>query len=974
MIGKRISHYKILEKIGKGGMGVVYKAQDTKLDRVVALKFLPEQSMADEDAKGRFIQEAKAASAIDHPNIATVHDIDEVEGQSFISMAYIEGKPLKELAMTGGLSIQEVVKIAIQAAEGLGAAHKKGIVHRDVKSDNLMLTSDGHVKVMDFGLAKLKGATGLTKAGQTVGTAYYMSPEQTKGEEVDHRSDVFSLGVVLYELLTGKLPFTGEYDPAIAYSIVNEQPQRVSELRSDVPAELEGVVMKALEKDVARRYQDMGEMISDLKNLWEGRTSEIRTFVTPGRSRARFLVPAVAILGIVVIVLLMSFLRGEGPPAGASENTLAVMYFDNMVDPGDAGRLGEIVANLLITDLSESRFVSVVSSQRLYDILKNLGKEGAKVIDESVASQVAEKARAKWMLLGNILQTEPYMVVTSQLVEVASGNIVKSQEIRGREGEQVFDIVDRLTAEVKKDLRLPDEALEEPDTPVASLTTASPEAYRYYLEGVDYSYKNYVPEAIRSFNKAFEVDSTFTMAYFRLAVVISGTGDFAAARSMLDKADQYSYKATRKERYLIDGYKAFLEGDIEEGLRNLHQIVEHYPEEKEAYLWLGAIQYRRNKLEESIEMLNIAIEIDPLYKSPYNMLAYVYDLAGDFEKSIWAINKYIELAPDEANPYDTRGELYAHNGKVDLAIASYEKALERKEGYPSSLEALGHLWLLKRDYSKAREYYQKLASSGDANARANGRGLLALIPMYKGQFQEALGILDEAITADRMENAEGLATIGKHADKVAIYRELGDIDGMASEVERLLAIARSSFGADIALREFSNLQGLVYLHQGEFARVEDLAESLRVVIEASDRASMPNYWFLKGRIEEAAGDMNAAAKFLEMADEGMAGTSFGIRYNLSKVYIEAGRLADAVTVLEKAVSKYDQSRAESPIKSVKIHYLLGQAYEGSGWTDRAIEQYEEFLDIWKDADPGNPAVEDAKARLAALRNAAARSL
>jgi len=303
MIGKTISHYKILEKLGEGGMGVVYKAQDIKLDRLVALKFLPKHLLCDSETKIRFEQEAKAASALDHPNICTIHEIDEVEGECFISMAYIEGESIKNLLKEKTLSLKEVLDITIQVCEGLVVAHEKGIVHRDIKSDNIMLTSRGQVKIMDFGLAKLRGATKLTKTGSTLGTMPYMSPEQVQGIEVDKRSDIFSFGVVLYEMITGQLPFKGEHEAAIIYSIINETPEPLARYKANVPERLQRLVDKTLEKDRDIRYQSAAEVIADLKGL-QKETAGV-SMVKSKKKILPFIVPASIVFILVLLFLIL---------------------------------------------------------------------------------------------------------------------------------------------------------------------------------------------------------------------------------------------------------------------------------------------------------------------------------------------------------------------------------------------------------------------------------------------------------------------------------------------------------------------------------------------------------------------------------------------------------------------------------------------------------------------------------------------
>jgi serine/threonine protein kinase len=449
MIGKTISHYKILEKLGEGGMGVVYKAQDIKLDRLVALKFLPPHLTSEFEEKERFIHEAKAASALNHTNITTIYEIDEFEGQMFIVMEYVEGRTLKQVIEKEALSIKKVLDIGIQICEGLAIAHEKGIVHRDIKSDNIMLTPRGQVKIMDFGLAKLKGATKLTKTRSTLGTLAYMSPEQAQGEEVDSRSDIFSSGVVLYELLTKNLPFGGEHQAAIVYSIINEEPQPVARYNNQVSSELERIVSKALAKDREDRYQHADELLADLrrerKSLDYVKTGQIpKEAITPKPKRKvlPIVIPASIVLILVLLFLILKPFKFEIVPekgAVAKENSLAIMYFENLVDREDKERLGEIVTNLLITGLSESQYLNVVSSQRLYDILKLLGKEEIKVIDRSTASQVASKAGSKWMLLGSILQVEPQIILTSQLVEVEKGRVLASQRITGEPREDILN-------------------------------------------------------------------------------------------------------------------------------------------------------------------------------------------------------------------------------------------------------------------------------------------------------------------------------------------------------------------------------------------------------------------------------------------------------------------------------------------------------------------------------------------------------
>jgi serine/threonine protein kinase/tetratricopeptide (TPR) repeat protein len=970
MIGKTISHYKVLEKLGEGGMGVVYRAEDTRLKRTVALKFLPPELTRDSEAKARFMHEAQAAAALSHSNICTVYEIDEVEGQIFIATECIEGETLKGKIAAGPIKIDEALNIVIQVAEGLEKAHENGTIHRDIKSANIMITADGQAKVMDFGLAKLAGGTKLTKTGTTVGTIAYMSPEQARAEAVDHRTDVWSLGVVLYEMLTGQLPFKGDYNEAVVYSILNEAPEPVTALRTGVPMELERVVVKALEKEAGRRYQSARELLVDLKNVRDReldggalKPSSKPSTKPSSRLLRKVLIPAVVLL--IVAIALVVGLRiqvGRQPAAVAAENSLAVMYFDNLADPDDPERLGEIAANLLITDLSESRFIQVVSGQRLYDILKLLGREGLKVIDRDVASEVADKANARWMLLGSILQSEPELILTAQLVEVSTGKAIASQRITGKPGEKIFSLVDKLTVEIKSDLSLPGGAERESDLPVANVTTHSPEAYRHYLEAIEYFSKLYYPEAEASYRRALEFDSTFAMAYHGLWGCTYGDESSAA----LAHAVKYSKKATRKERAYIRAAQAAEQRDEEKQIEEYKRIVAEYPEEKRAFRMLGNLHDYPDRVEEAIRYYERAIEIDPLYKLGYNDLAYAYNRMGDLDKSIWAIDQYISMAPDEANPYDSRAELYSLNGKLEEAIASYEKALQIKPDFTYTFARLGHLYLFSGQYEKAEEYYRKLASSKEAHNRSRGRMCLALIPIYRGKFEEALRVLDGGISADSMEQYEAYSALYKHALKSDIYMEQGKAHEAVREAKICVELSRK-MAPDEPIG-FEGFAAYCLARQGRIEEAEEIVAVLERRTELMDSTDMSYYVTALGRVESAKGNFDAAADFLERAVR--LNPVFHMRYALGRAYLGAGGLGDAVGEFEKIILRYDEDRIMDTVAAVKVHYFLGKAYEQSGWTRKAIQQYEEFLDIWKEADPGIEEIEDAKARVARLRGSA----
>jgi tetratricopeptide (TPR) repeat protein/TolB-like protein/predicted Ser/Thr protein kinase len=971
--GTSVSHYKIVKKIGAGGMGEVYLAEDTKLKRQVALKFLLGEYTSDEEFKTRFMREAQAAAALAHPNIITIHEVAEFENRPYIAMEYVEGQSLKEVIAGKDVSIKRVFDLAIQVGEGLHKAHEAGIVHRDIKPQNILIDKDGRPKITDFGLAMLRGVPKLTRAGTTFGTMAYMSPEQAQGLEVDQRADIFSFGVLLYQMITGRLPFEGDNEATIINAIINQMPEPLARFKAGVPDPLQRIVEKALIKERDERYQHIDDLVADLKH--EKRTREFaettKSFVAAPAARPRrrllpIIIPAAVIAVIALLIFVLEPFRVEVGPereALAEENLLAVMYFENLADRDDPQRVGEIITDLLITDLSGSQYVNVVSSQRLYDILKLLGHEGTKKIDRSIASEVATEARARWMLQGSILQTQPQITLTWQLVEVESGNVLASQRLSGSADEDVFTLVDRLTVQVKQELALPTQAEQETDRPVAEVTTGSPEAYRHYLAGIENMWKVYNSEAIQDFERAVDLDSTFAMAYFKLSLLKPGAEQIA----YLAKAVRYADQVSEKERYYIQTFDAVLGGDTERGLGTLERLTEHYPQEKEAYFWLGSF-YRglKSDPQKAIGYLKQAIEIDPLYKVAYNLLAYSYTEIDDYDNAIWAINKYIELVPDEPNPYDSRAEIYGYYGKIDEAIASYKKALEMKPDFQPSLVGLGHMYLFKREYAMAEATYKQVSSSERTDSRVSGRRLLAYVPMYQGKLTQALEVLDNGIAADAMDQAKGAAQANKHYLKSYVLAELGQFELALDSVRRGIAIEKEFDPSDpIAARP---VYAFFLALSGDSAGAEREAEAMKADIETlSIEEFMMGYWFARGLIEVAQEDYDGAIPHLEKVADQLTIVPFQMRYFLAAAYLGAGRLDDAAAELEAMLSRYDDGRLANPLLAVKAHYMLGRAFEKSGWDRRAVNQYEEFLGIWKDADPGIRYLEEARQHLAHLK-------
>ncbi len=972
MIGQTIAHYRISAKLGEGGMGEVFLATDTRLDRQVALKFLPSSLQSDPESRERLLREARAASKLNHKNILTIYAVESANGRDFIVMEYVDGKSLKDLLDSREqVPLDQILRFGLQICDGLSAAHEHGIVHRDIKPANILLTSKGQVKVTDFGLATWRGAIQLTKEGTTVGTAAYMSPEQIQGKKVDTRSDLFSLGVMLYELIANRRPFEGDHDAAISYAILNDVPEPLARFKSALPVALEQAISRALEKDPSTRFQTATDMLAELKRIKrevEGSQPSMlsRTTTTkPTKSaKLKYVVGATAVVLIALAALLLKpfkFDVGPEQSATAVENSLAVMYFDNVVDPADSEKHSQMITSLLITDLSESQFLQVVSRQRLYDLLKSLGKESQTSVDRNTATDVAKRAGVKWMLTGQILQTTPRIVITSEVSDAATGKVKSTQKIAGEPQEDIFSVVDKLSAAVRNDLATTEAARRETDQPVANVTSNSEEAYKEYLTGVELFDKFYRVEAREHFLKAVSIDSTMAVAYLLLS--ISAAGDRQV--EWLEKALRHSGNASWDEQHLIRSEVASSRGDYTTALRELNDILARDKSHKVAY-YIRGLLYREMKHHDfAIQDFLSTVALDPVHKNAYNLLAYSYDNIGNLEKSIWAIDKYIEIAPDEPNPYDTRGDLYARNGQIDLAVASYQKALTIKPDFPS-LNKLAALYVQLGRFEQADSLIRETLAHKDQERRSFARLQLASRPMFEGDFESALRIIRDGITADQLERYEGPAyrdKLGNQAIVLAVndrFDEAIELVKRASEIEHRVDTTEAVYWRDFLVSLFAE--------SGDFARAESVLTAIRRDVQTSISTDSRG-WLAAGEGDLAffKGDYSSAIRHYLIADS-LLDFFFYSDIALGRAYIEAGQLDKAVWSLERGVNDYGEGRLFDPVGSVLIHYYLGIAYEKSGWNDRAAEQFEKFLGLWHKAPADQKEVADARNRLMKLRS------
>jgi len=633
MIGKTISHYKVLEKLGEGGMGVVYRAEDTRLKRPVALKFLKYEAVGDSAEKKRFLHEAQAAARLDHSNICAVHEVDHIVGQSFIAMAFVDGQSLKDRLEGGQLVIEEVNSIARQIAEGLNEAHEKGIVHRDIKPANIMLTTKGQVKIMDFGLAKLSGVTRVTKTGSTIGTMAYMSPEQARGEEVGRSTDIWSFGVVLYEMLTGRLPFQGEYEAAVLYSILNRELDSVSDLRPGTPRNLQRIIGKALEKEPADRYSSMTEIIADLK---ETKPTE----------------------------------EEEQEP----KKSIIVLPFEDISPEGDNEYFSDGLTEEIFTDLSHVRDLLVISRNSAMTF-KDTNKR---------TSEIAKIVNVRYVLEGSVRKAGNNLRITAQLIDAATDAHLWAEKYRGTL-EDVFDIQEEVSSKIVDALKVtlsPEEKKRIAERPIDDI-----QAYQCYLKARQEMWKwtaDGLERAKTLIQSGMNILGENELFYIAMGTIYAQHKNFAIQKdeSYIKKAEECVRDAFKlnadssRGHYLMGFIELELRGNTKEAVKEMEAALATDSNDSETLNMLAYAYAMSGKGYEADPLFKKAVEIDPL-----NPLIYLFSAAasaydGEFATALDLITTCLQMNPE--NPLARYGHalFLAYNHRYDEAFRSIEQHIK----------------------------------------------------------------------------------------------------------------------------------------------------------------------------------------------------------------------------------------------------------------------------------------------------------
>jgi serine/threonine-protein kinase len=709
--------YRILEEIGRGGMGIVYKAEDIKLQRTVALKFLPQQWVSDPEARERFIHEARAASALDHNNICTIHEIEETEdGRMYIAMACYEGWSLKDKIKRGRLDKNEAIDVAVQVAQGMAKAHQKGIVHRDIKPANILITNDGAAKIVDFGLAKLAGQVKLTREGTTIGTVAYMSPEQARGEAVDQRTDIWSIGVVLYEMLSGVLPFKGDYDQTLIHSILHHEPERLAKFQKDLPAGLENIIHKALAKKPSDRYQTMEELLEDLHAIAEGlKPVRAKASLFQGRLlglKKIYAYPVIACL-ILLIVLAGLFLF---PNRGQAFDSIAVLPFVNQSGNPEQDIFCDSVHRELITQLSRIKAIRTVIAKQTMMAYKGTTKK---------SSEIAKELNVTAIISGEARRAGDKVLINFELIDGRNDKLLGGDSVQG-------DYRDILTVQGEAALAIArkiQSALTPEETKALSeKRRVNPEAYDAYLKGmallgmvsqlVD---PKDLLKSIPNFEQALRIDPDFAPAWAGLALAYDYCGSWGAStpKGTFPKAIEAAKKALSLDESLADAHlvladaKSVYEWDYAGGDTEYLRLLELHPNHALAHIWyaFGLACAGRGTKETIILHSERAQELDPLNYSIGELVVMTYFLIHEYDKAILQGKDNVRLHPSLPSAYMSLANAYLMAGRFNEALAESQKAGDL--GSPPEAWWLAQYYARSGDRSKAEKYLNEYLRLSD---------------------------------------------------------------------------------------------------------------------------------------------------------------------------------------------------------------------------------------------------------------------
>ncbi len=796
MIGKTISNYKIFEKLGEGGMGVVYKAHDTKLDRTVALKFLPSHLTLNDTDKERFLQEAKAAAALNHPNVCVIHDIQEVEEHHFIIMEYVDGNTLRQLLTgKGQLKIESAIEYAIQIGEALQEAHNKGIVHRDVKSDNIMITAANQAKVMDFGLAKLKGSLKLTKSSSTVGTTAYMAPEQIEGKEIDARSDIFSFGIVLYEMLTGQLPFKGDYEAALMYAILNEEPEPVEKHLPDISSELLHLMNRSLEKDPNNRYQSMKDMLIDLHRLKRDTVKDSRPsnefYKTENTSKEnnkfKKIIAPLFVLAIITLFVIGYILTTQDSENEYERIPIAVIDFINETNETELSGL----SGMLITALEQSKRLSVLTRSRMFDILKQLKINEFERIDESLGRRICKEAKVNTLATATIRKFGNLYTIDFKVLNVDKNEYLFTSKEQGEGQESIPSMIDNLAENIRIGLRETVSEINASTTNVAEITSTNLEAYQHYFKGEEFIDKLDFDLAIEELKKAVKLDSTFGLAYYRLAYAVDWEMNPQHSATYITKAISMLHRIPEKERYLARALATNIQEGRSAAIEVLVEMEKIYPNDKEMLYNIGDWSYHVGDLVKAKQYLEKVLSMDPVFIRALQHLTWTYRDMGLFENMFNAAKQYNSVS-DSDESFNLVSDAYIELGRYEEGIQfiKHTRELHPERDYLTRLTA--KFYVFQERYDEAEKELKTLIGKDKSqSSRLLGYSILANFYNYLGKSRESVKAFDYVIEYYWQQKDTSSAAYWQLGKGFQLYAFWNDIKKAKIEIRKTFTYQKS---------------------------------------------------------------------------------------------------------------------------------------------------------------------------------------
>ncbi|NIN92642.1 protein kinase [bacterium] len=977
--------YEIIEELGKGGMGRVYRVEDTKLKQEIALKLIKPEIAKDKKTIQRFRNELKLARNIRHKNVCGMFDLGEAEGAHFITMEYVRGEDLRSLIRRiGQLPIGKSISIANQVCEGLAEAHRLGVVHRDLKSNNIMIDKEGNVRIMDFGIARSLEAKGITGAGVMIGTPEYMSPEQVEGKEVDQRSDIYSLGVILYEMMTGRVPFEGDTPFTIGMKHKSEMPQNPKELNTQISDDLNRVILRCMEKDKEKRYQSAAEVHSELENIEKGipTTERIVPKRKPITSREitvtfrmkKLLIPALAVIVIIAAAIVIFKLipqKKSSPISPEGKPSLAVMYFKNNTGDKSLDHLRTMLSDLLITDLFQSKHLGVLSREKLFEILSQLNQLESETYPADVLKAVAVQGGVNHLLLGSYARMGDVFRIDVVIQEASTGKIIGSERVEARGEEDVFPKVDELTRRIKANFKLSEEDItSDLDKDIKKITTSSPEAYKFYSEGLKYLGNGDYRGCITLMEKAVEIDPEFAAAYRYISMANGLLYLFSERKKYIQKAFEFKDRVSDRERLLIEGsFYLGSEKTFDKAIEAYTKLVELYPGDLSGIFGLGALYHNIEEYDKAIEWFEKAIPNNVNTISPYTGAARAYWRKGLPNKAKEILEEYITNISDNAVIHYYLARTYILQGKLDLALTEIDKSFVLDPTPYGNFLRRGDIYVYTGDLENAEEEYQKLKDHREPFGRIWGKLRLRALNILQGRFEKA-----EIITKQGIEFAQKMGEYGWksvfHDCLARLYLRTGKLEQALKECDLALDSARNW---EILERQRIALctKGLVYLEMKSLEDALRTADELKQTIEEGiNKKAIRFHHLLTGKIDLEKGNHSKAIgnfkNAISLLPHGPLGKRVDFIEPLAFAFYKAGDLENALKQYER-ITSLTQGRIRESDLYAKSFYMLGKIYEQQGNKPKAIENYEKFLDLWKDADPGIAEVEDARERLAGLR-------